>query len=224
MKFISNFAALFIFCFLILGCTPGGSAFISKDLMVSSPDEAGHIVGSIGFSKFGDPIFMSYHLYFRKVGTKIGGTLFISNTIFDKDASYDVRDEKLSARTFDLALPIGDYEFYQYDMSSDTGMSQTRFFARQPFSQPFSVKKGESIYLGQFLARGDWGRSLLGLKVPAAAYFEVTDQYERDMGLLSSKTPTFDPANVHREVIHAKGIAAFFLRTPAEPSAKMLSP
>jgi hypothetical protein len=212
-KILSRLAPL-LFAFAIGGCasTP---AYVGAAIKAEHPEDAGRVVGSIAFSLDGDPTYMRYSLAFRKRGgaKDEAGFIAVSNTMWDAKESFDVVDAKLKGKTFDLQLRPGKYEIYQVYMSSDTGTVSTGFSAREPFSVPFSVSRGETLYLGQFLHRGTWGKNRFGMKVPADSYFLLSDESARDIPLLKRRIAGLDEGSVIRGVPRVTGSAALFIRT-----------
>jgi hypothetical protein len=197
----------------LAGCSTT-AGYAGAGLKVANPDDAGRVVGSIAFSLDGDPQYMRYSFGFRKRGggKDDNGFVAVANTMWNKKDEFDVAGAKLQGKTFDLQLPPGDYEIYQVYMSSDTGTVSNAFSAKEPFSVPFTVARGETVYIGQFLHRGAWGKNGFGMKVPASSWFVVSDESARDLPLIKRRDPGFDETRVTTRLPQASGVAAVFIR------------
>jgi hypothetical protein len=198
----------------LAGCASmGATSRVSNELAVAPGGDSGEIFGSILFPQgMKEPVYMRYQLDFRPVGEKGGGFVALTNTIFDSKDSYDLEIEGYRGKTFRQVLPPGEYELYNYSMSSDTGQMSMRFFSRQPFSVRFKVGSNEKVYLGRFLARGVWGKGLFGMRMADGGYFELQDRLEEDAALASRKGRTFEPAEARRAHLQVVDHANLFIR------------
>jgi hypothetical protein len=191
----------------LAGCAAGPTAQADRSLQVINAEDGGTIVGSIGarpvalFKTEGSP-YTSHTIYFRKVGSKKGGTLEFAppNPPF-RVYTPDFQDEQVKANLFKLTLPAGEYELYSVSFYYNNGTSESTFTPKAEFSIPFTVEKGKVTYLGSLTARGIWGRNFLRMPVPAGGYFVVEDRRTRDLPLIQSR-----------------------LSGPATPQVKLLEP
>jgi hypothetical protein len=86
-------------------------------------------------------------------------------------------------------LGPGNYEIYEVDMGTGGGMSYTTYTSNQPFSIKFTVRSGETTYLGNYQAHKLTGRNWLGLTIPAGAVFTVSNREQADLELARKKLP-----------------------------------
>lgn len=176
---------------LLAACsTMGATSKVSDGLVVPSGMPSGEIFGSIvrpTDKGAAGPTYMRYDLYFRRIGSKDGGFVAMTDTIFDTKEGWDLRRPDAVGKSFRQVLPPGDYEIYNFDMSSDTGQVSMRFSSKQPFSVKFHVGAGEAVYLGRFIATGVWGKGLFGLRRPDGGYFRLVDAMNEDLAAASPK-------------------------------------
>ena len=194
MSRMSRFVATgLVICVVLLfaACsTMGATSKVSEGLQVPSGMPSGEIFGSIvrpTDKQAAGPTYMRYDLRFRRIGTQEGGFVAMTDTIFDTREGWDLRRPDVIGKSFRQALPPGDYEIYNFDMSSDTGQVSMRFWSEQPFSVKFHVSAGEAVYLGRFIAVGVWGKGLFGLRRPDGGYFRLANAMNEDLAAASAK-------------------------------------
>jgi hypothetical protein len=78
-------------------------------------------------------------------------------------------------------LAPGDYEIFDFQIYYNNGAVSEDWSSKTAVSLPFHIATGQATYIGNFMAVGLRGKNLLGLPVPAGAYFVVSDKGARDI-------------------------------------------
>jgi hypothetical protein len=91
--------------------------------------------------------------------------------------------------------------------------SSSTISAKQDFSIPFKVIKGETTYLGQYLANPSMGKNLLGTPVVAGVYFLIADEFERDLKIATARIAGGHAAKINRQVPDPSTIGTPLLRS-----------
>lgn len=97
-----------------------------------------------------------------------------------------------------MRLPAGDYEITGWQVSHQAPGGTTFFMNRHEIKIPFTVKSGETTYLGQTKTLTIWGKSILGLPVPAASYVLITDNFTEDASRITKKYPSISRKSIRR--------------------------
>jgi hypothetical protein len=84
------------------------------------------------------------------------------------------------------SLPAGDYEIHGVELYG----YNANFRAKPDAVIPFSIKPGRTVYLGNYLAKGNTGKNLFGMSVPAGVTFIVSDRLANEMPLAQAKSKT----------------------------------
>lgn len=85
----------------------------------------------------------------------------------------------------------GNYEIYTYLLKNAVGISEKVWAPDKAFSIPFTIKPGETTYIGDFA-----GVALLGGYYPVDGYFVLSDQHERDIPIARRKEPGLMPVAI----------------------------
>ena len=93
-------------------------------------------------------------------------------------------------------LPPGDYEFYNFRIPYNVGIVEKRLHLRQPFSIPFTIKAGQSTYVGDFSCTRVEGKNVFGATETAGAYLVVSDKHERDIPVAQKLEPGLPPVTI----------------------------
>lgn len=157
----------------------------------SGPD-AGKTVVGIGAAS--GTRYSSYSLLFRRVGQsaaaaepkEVGRIVFFQTNMFYAQKP-DYANSAEQGVVLIQSLPPGDYEIFNFDIFFNAGTVQTNFSSREPFSIPFTVKAGETTYLGNYQANRISGKNILGLPVASGAVFTVTSRLEDDLRIARGK-------------------------------------
>jgi len=84
-------------------------------------------------------------------------------------------------------LKPGDYEIFGFQIS----VGALFLTPKKEVSLPFTIKPGESTYIGDFAAVGEFSLGTLN-----DGYFVLTDQQERDLAIARTKEPQLAPVTV----------------------------
>ncbi len=141
------------------------------------------------------PHFSSATQHARWVGKDSGSQLVHRNLTIKGPNSQEpldiVLDGKPSGRLAALRLPEGDYEFHAWKLNERTSYGELEYAPKQGFSYRFSIKPGETTYLG---------RLNLYLGQRNVQQTAVEDRQTEDMNLLGNKYPALRTARVTTSV------------------------
>ena len=188
-----------------------GAASAREPPAYSGPD-AGYVVLAVGTSS---NHYSNYRLHLRKNGDTTFDQYFeyIPRDLFvGQSADFSEPDEK--GVVISRPLPPGDYEIYNLEVLRT--VSRDFWKAKDDFSITFTVKTGETTYLGDF--RGMMlGQPRLFGPSGDGAYFIVSDKSARDLPLARSKKDTPAKGNVTNAIPDPAMVNSFFVRS--EPLA-----
>lgn len=153
--------------------------------------DAGRVVISMGAAT--GTSYSSYSLLFRKRGSDAAEnkpvgrfTYFQTNMFYKQTPDYHSGDE--AGVVLIHSLPPGDYEIYNFDVFFNGGMVQKNFFSKIDVSIPFSVRSGETTYLGNYQANRLTGHNIIGISIPAGAVFAVSDRLKDELPIAQVKS------------------------------------
>lgn len=148
-------------------------------------DDVGYVVVGIG-ARTGTE-YSSYRLMFREVGKEESDSFvyFQKSMVYSQGDDYasDIETGVVNVR----GLAPGSYEISNIDIFFNSGYVQKNFYLEEDISIPFTVHPGAVTYLGNFQANMLTGENILGLSLPAGAYFVVTDREAEDIKIAESK-------------------------------------
>jgi hypothetical protein len=164
---------------LLAGCAIG----LPTDYQ--GPD-AGHAVIGIGATT--DTHYNSYSLLFRRIDSPAprgslhdtGWLSYYESMISLQKRDYDDAQEAGVVVTADL--PPGRYELFDFSAFNHGGVD-TYYRSPWPFSIPFTIEPGKTVYLGNYQANGPHSRNVQGLPLHADLTFVVEDRQARDMAV-----------------------------------------
>lgn len=221
MRFILTTLTLSL-SLLLAGCTKTGARVSDSLQAVSAGD--GWIVGSIGaetggfFDRKGS-IYTDNKLIFARIdqqGGKGGGTLTASlGAGFGIGKAFS--DSGEFSDLFAIQLPSGTYGFvgaYFWQNKGQFGTSDVR--AGFPAPVTFTVKPGETLYLGSFIATNEWPEGFPLRTNPGNPFFTVYSRAGRDMPALRQAHSQL-PAKLAGWTPETSN---FSLRVPPKPASK----
>jgi voltage-gated potassium channel Kch len=177
-------------------------------------DDVGRVILSFGAKS--EPIMASFALHFRtKDGKHRDWTTYIEhNWIYSTKNDFDTDQERGAVKI--LKLAPGDWELY--DLDADFGY--VHFSAKTEFSIPFTVKPGQTVYLGDFTAiellrQGGGNRSAAGI------FVLVSDQSTRDVAIAKSEDKEISDVAIEIPDVNAMHNPLFVApRKPSSPSSQ----
>lgn len=176
---------------LLSACQSSGGVRLSPLIAPETGAPSGRVVGALGavYERGGAVPFQMNTVYFRAVGERSGGEIFLSllSVVPGDNKNLAIADGRLFVNPFALTLKPGDYEIYALEMRSDSGyVSQSQRTRTEYSSIGFHVEAGQVVYLGRMLAHAFNGNSVLGWNFRAGARIEIHDAMEEDRKLLIS--------------------------------------
>ena len=85
---------------------------------------------------------------------------------------------------FAYELPVGEYEFFDYEISYNDGLVSKVWRPQAKFSIPFEVNGGKINYLGDIRLIPSRGKNFLGLAIDAGGAFLFANELERDLPII----------------------------------------
>ncbi|MEQ1773807.1 MAG: hypothetical protein ABL891_08490 [Burkholderiales bacterium] len=197
--------ALWIFAALILA---GCATRLPTDY--AGPD-AGFAV--IGIGAKWNTQYSSYTFVFRRIGEQETGhlTYFQNNQMRARETDYRTNDE--AGIVYVANIPAGNYEIINFSVFLNSGVYQSAYSSRKPFSIPFTVRAKEAVYLGNYQANGINGKNFFGMPVTGGAYFVVENRYQKDIELAKKRTPPLPIENAKDMTPNLKNVGSPFLIT-----------
>ena len=190
---IGRIAWLFGVLVLLNAC---GGKFYEDQLVpndaVEVPQNAGYLVGSIGFY-IGDTDHAgatSSYVWFRRIGSEESGSLAAKRGMFGDSGDYEEADR--IGDVFALPLKPGAYEFHNVGFYFYGAAGSKSYYGKEEFSAPFTIEKDKVYYAGEFLAFGRYGRNIFRFVIPAGGYFVHAENFERDSKLIMAKYPELE--------------------------------
>lgn len=204
--FISRLLAIFVVGFGLGACQTGIAAY-------EGPDR-GFVVASIAAQP--GTKYNSYNIFFRPAGSSAKQGFYwrqLGLLGTDGDADFDETFKRGSV----IAVPVkpGDYEVHNFSAFWSAYPVQNYYSAREDFSIPFTVRPGETVYLGEFMAVGIRGKNIFGITIQGGPYFVLTDQQRRDMPLAKAKQPAL--GNARNAVANADKLGIETIRSAPLP-------
>lgn len=157
---------------LLAGCSAIG---LQRD---HTGADAGRVLIGIGAAE--NTSFSQYTLHYRRIGREAEAAPFKGAFVMHQRSvihrawqtrDYDVPGE--AGIVVVQAIPAGDYEIYNFEISDSGGTHTTRAWSRHPFSIRFSVRAGEAVYLGNYQAN----------RIGAGALFVVSNRLDRKLAI-----------------------------------------
>jgi hypothetical protein len=170
------FSVLFIYLCILTGC-----ATLRGDY--NGPDK-GMVIVTLTGSKEDHIAIYSLRLR-KKDDSSRGVVMYIPHGIFGQTPC-DFEKDTYHGFVKVLKLEPGEYEVFNVELVK---APNTVYTAKEEFSNPFIVKEGETIYIGEYCFGSIEGKSLLGFPL-RKFYFTVSDQSGRDIPLAIRKEPT----------------------------------
>lgn len=171
--------------------------------------DAGYLILALTAQK--GTAYTDYTIFFRKKDHSISGSVWWGQGNTFDQRKLDINDS-LETGIIDVRrLPPGDYEIFNFLVHMNGGMYQESWGSKQEFSIPFTIMPGRATYVGEFDAVKLTGSNLLGMTVPAGAYFVLSDKNARDVSIARQKEPALtdvdsavlDPKTINNPLIRA---------------------
>ncbi len=183
-----------VICLLIVTLALGACAHPGEhrvpESYAAAPEDAAYLIGSIGFRSSGEHKSVNNfsRLIYRRKGVEHRGDIVMSQSwMFPVEIHYEEPGRK--GRMFALPLQPGEYELVNVHFYYNNGQVEKSWEAKEDFSVPFSMEAGKAYYIGDFLARGYWGKNIFGITIPAGGHFVHRYNLGRDLPLLKAKFP-----------------------------------
>lgn len=172
--------------FTLSGCSMTGSYELSESRpRASFPSEYAIVAGV-----FTTPERWRYSrdVFLRNTTTR--AEYRISQSFAFVAGNYQSRDYK--GVLFALALPPGEYEFFNYQIYSTNAAYETRWYSEEEFSLKFEVGPASVTYIGDIRFVPNAGKNVIGMTVAEGGYFIIADESEADLPQLRATFPDID--------------------------------
>ena len=151
--------------------------------------DAGYALLSISRLAEQERGYHAYHLNARRTDVQNWDVF----RFYYKTRKSDYEDDTEAGVVFLRAMEPGDYKIF--GVSYFIGI--TTYSSAVEFSIPFTIRPGETTYLGNYLGVSLMGEGIFGIPMPYAGYFVVTDQEERDVERAKQRRPEFPITKVN---------------------------
>lgn len=187
---LKNFIAIAFVCV--------GTAVHARDRI--DADYRGPDSGVLLFSTSTLKISMNFDFYFKHKGAELDSDSIGPGQIecacvgfwHPTMADPDYHDEYETGKVQIQHLAPGDYEVYSYNFGGSLAGTGFHFFPAKPLSLPFTIKPGQTTYIGNFARAPSLGTPLAD-KLGATGYFVVSNKHERDIAIAKTKEPNLPP-------------------------------
>ncbi|MCX7551726.1 hypothetical protein [Xanthomarina sp. F2636L] len=152
----------------------------SKKIMVRNPaDGNGYIVGAITIINE-KPKYSSYGFKFKPEDKDVTW-LYNGDGLAILRSSPHLKIDNKKVYLFVLELKVGDYEFYDYNLVTNTGIGYAIKSSKNKFNIPFKVEADAINYIGNIAFFPNYNIN--------DTVILISDNFEEDLGLLKEKYP-----------------------------------
>lgn len=113
-------------------------------------------------------------------------------------------------------LRPGKYEVYSFEFIGSSIGDWIIWHPKKPFSIPFTIKPGETTYIGNFARAPSLGTPKAA-ELGAAGFFVVSDKHQRDIEIARTKRPDLPPVTVSVTDVSEFGVPFFLASDPYAP-------
>ena len=171
----------YLIAFLIISCSSTNS------VTNKAKNEKGFIAGTFTIIDE-EPRFNAYMLDYKPEGKKINWTSSYHKILVQTNGmgfkikfspDYSIGNKKVFL--FIKEHKVGNYEFFNYELFTNLGLSQSTLKSKTEFLIPFSVKKDSINYIGDFTFYPKSNEN--------GNLFEISDKFNRDLSKFKEKYP-----------------------------------
>jgi len=171
-----KFSVFFIYFIILTGCA-------HLQVNYNGPDK-GIVILTLTANK-DDPI-QTYALRIRKKDkSATGGVSYVPHNLF-RPTPCDFEERYYHGFVKVLKMEPSEYEVFNFVLGTRSGIVYT---AKEDFSAPFTVKEGETIYIGEYWFTPIKGTDFLGMRT-WKFYVALSDRGGRDIPIAIKKEPT----------------------------------
>lgn len=188
--------ALLFATLLLTGCA---AKSVEQNFAFSPEAETGLVIGSATSSKKYSHFDTTTYFRYAKAGglgaldLKTAGFIQPRRRSFTLGPRADSEFQDADGSLFALSLAPGDYVFETWEvLNGNNGVISPT----ERNSIPFTVRKGQAVYIGNLHMHLGRGKNIFGVTIIADARPEITDQSQRDIPMLLQRYP-----NLKREDI-----------------------
>ena len=192
--------------------------FTGTPSQAQNTDYGGADAGVLAYSAGSVAIPMNFTFRYRGLTLSPGSNRIWTGTIgcgcvgvFGARTDFDYTGRE-NGKVMARRLPPGDYKIYDFGFGGTIGNTITNYSTGQPYAIRFTIRPGETTYIGNFARAPSLGTSLEP-RLGAKGYFIVSDQGDRDLPILIRKFTTMPPAI--RAVVDVSGLGHPGLRSSA---------
>jgi hypothetical protein len=162
----------------------------------------GVIIGSIDWPSEG-PVYSPLKFKFRSTSTGKKYTIEAvpSFNIYSGKTKVQFSDGGYQGTTFAIALPTGEYEFFNYEMED---IDRTRWSSEEDYSIPFNVKANQTSYLGEIKLHVKTTTDFLGGYIFHGGFWTVNDESVRDINIFKKHQPEHSLDDISIDILSQK--------------------
>ncbi len=209
---------LVLLCFTLFttGCVT--NSLVPQPITEADLSETnGVLVGSFSRDPSG-PKYYSQTFRFKNVST--GKEHSVSSqpsfNMFSGKTSDDFKLSNSHGGVFALSLPAGEYTFHNFRLYQSNGYFEQNWTSQEPYSIPFSIQANKVNYVGEIKLSPLTAKNVFGIKVQAGGVWIISDQKNRDFGVIATKHPEIPLNQVVSVIPERKEIFTPLVILPSE--------
>jgi hypothetical protein len=103
-----------------------------------------------------------------------------------------------------VVLPAGNYHIRGWTVRDFAVTASVTFSNRLPMNVPLVVQAGKATYAGRIHPVSIYGKNIMGMRVPGAAFVMITDEYAEDAPKISKAYPSISRSSIRRSNVAAE--------------------
>ncbi len=102
-----------------------------------------------------------------------------------------------------VPVPAGNYSITGWTIQDHAVTAGVTFSNRLPMNVPFQVRPGEATYVGCIQPVSIYGKNIIGMRVPGAAFVIISDEFQKDAPRISSRYPSIRRSSIRKSEVPA---------------------
>lgn len=102
-----------------------------------------------------------------------------------------------------VPVPAGNYSITGWTIQDHAVTAGVTFSNRLPMNVPFQVRPGEATYIGCIQPVSIYGKNLIGMRVPGAAFVIISDEFQTDAAKISNYYPSIRRSAIRKSDVPA---------------------
>ena len=102
-----------------------------------------------------------------------------------------------------VPVPAGNYSITGWTIQDHAVTAGVTFSNRLPMKVPLQVRAGEATYAGRIHPVSIYGKNIIGMRVPGAAFVMITDEFAADASRISKHYPSIRRSSIRKSNVAA---------------------